>query len=182
MSKEQTALRQAHIDTKQHCDDLEAQIRIIREELTESLGMLMKRDGELATTKKTLEKTTADLEVTTEELATTTQMHTEEKVLREAHAETEEQLDAVAQGLRNVAAESVVDVRGLWEKVERKERVRAQNAGAVRDHADILVEGTDALVTGLAEFVGVQAKITGSMHARTENFRESELQVRYSTV
>lgn len=176
MSKEQSALRQAHIDAKQQCDDLEAQIRIIREELTESLGMLMKRDGELASTKKTLEKTAADLEATTEELATTTQMHVEEKVLREAHAETEEQLDSVARGLRNVASESVADVRGLWEKVERKERVRAQNAGAVRNHADVLAEGTDALAAGLAEFVGVQAKITGSMRSRMEDFRESELQ------
>jgi len=177
MSAEQQALQQAHTDSKQLCDTLEAQLRVLREELTESLGMLMKRDGELSQTRKTLEETTERLVTTTERLEAVVRLHTEETVLREAHAETEERIDSVAQGLRNVVRESVQDVAGLWGKVDRKENVRMGNARVVKRVVGGLEEDLEGFNKGLEEFMDGQSHFTGSMRQRMESFREEELQV-----
>lgn len=177
MSAEQTALQSAHTESKQTCDTLEAQLRVIREELTESLGMLMKRDGELSLTRKALETTTEKLESTTEKLDTAVQLHQEETVLRAAHANTEERLDSVARGLRSVVQESVQDVDGLWGKVDRKEGVRKHNAKAVKKSVHNLDEEIESASRGLEEFVQGQTRFAGSMRERMEAFKEEELQV-----
>ncbi|KAG8815317.1 kinesin motor protein cin8, partial [Serendipita sp. 399] len=93
MAADHTAVQQAHLEAKQQCDTLEAQLRVIREELTDSLGMLTRRTNELTTTKKSLEQTSADLAATNVELSNAVQRHTEETILREAHQQTEERLD-----------------------------------------------------------------------------------------
>jgi kinesin family member 11 len=174
MSSEQTALQQSHLESKQQCDQLEAQLRVIREELTESLGMLMKRDSELTTTKKTLETTTQQLVTTSAKLDEAVVLQHEEMVLKEAHKETEERLDQIAQGLKEVAHESTAAVKGLWGKVERKEFVRTENAQAVKEGAMSIGEKTMALNSSLEEYMGTQTKITSSMKARMEQFKKGE--------
>ncbi|KAG8855775.1 kinesin motor protein cin8 [Serendipita sp. 411] len=175
MAADHTAVQQAHLEAKQQCDTLEAQLRVIREELTDSLGMLTRRSNELTTTKNTLEKTSAELAATNMELSNAVQRYTEETILKEAHQQTEENIDSVARGLKNVAQESVGDVKGLWDKMERKERVREDNALAVVDHTAQIRDKTVALTTGLDEFVGIQTNITKSMCSQMEQFKENEL-------
>ena len=117
MSAETQALQDSNEEYQRRCETLEAQIRAVREELTESLGMLMKRDAELKETKETLRITSGELQVTNEDLKNTKAAHAEEVVLREAYQYSEERLDRVATGLKDTVKRSVADVGGLFDKL-----------------------------------------------------------------
>lgn len=117
MSTETQSLQDSNEEYQRRCETLEAQIRAVREELTESLGMLMKRDTELKETKETLRVTSGDLQVANEDLKNTKVAHAEEVVLREAYQRGEERLDRVATGLKDTVKRSVADVGGLFDKL-----------------------------------------------------------------
>jgi kinesin family member 11 len=108
MSSETQALQDSNEEYQRRCETLEAQIRAVREELTESLGMLMKRDTELKETREKLRITSGELQVTSEDLKNTKVVHGEEGILREAYQRGEERLDRVATGLKR---------RGCWRLV-----------------------------------------------------------------
>lgn len=117
MSTETQALQDSNEEYQRHCETLEAQIRAVREELTESLGMLMKRDAELEETKETLRITSVELQVANEDLKNTKVAHAEEVVVREAYQRGEERLDSVATGLKDTVKRSIADVGGLFDKL-----------------------------------------------------------------
>lgn len=117
MSAETQALQDSNEEYQRRCETLEAQIRAVREELTESLGMLMKRDTELKETKETLKITTVELQATNEDLKNVKVAHAEEVVLREAYQRGEERLDRIATGLKDTVKRSVAEVGGLFDKL-----------------------------------------------------------------
>lgn len=109
----QTELQEA----KKQIGLIESQMRAVREEFEQSIGLLMKRDEELAVTKGKLEHTKETLSHTEGRLQETTSMLDEEIIVRSAHQDTELKLNLVAKNLKDVATESLRDIGGLFEKL-----------------------------------------------------------------
>lgn len=111
-------LRQTELqEAKKQIDIIESQMRAVREEFEQSVGLLMKRDEELKVTRGKLEKTTATLGHITGQLEETKVALDEEVVVRQAHQDTEEKLNRVAEELKNIAAESLHDIGELFKKL-----------------------------------------------------------------
>lgn len=111
-------LRQTELqEAKKQIEIVESQMRAVREEFEQSIGLLMKRDEELKETKGKLEKTKATLVQTEGQLRETKVALDEEVVVRQAHQDTESQLNIVAEELKDVAAESLRDIGGLFQKL-----------------------------------------------------------------
>jgi kinesin family protein 11 len=117
-------LRQTEVlESKKQIQIIEGQMRAVREEFEQTIGLLMKRDEELKVTKGKLEKTEATLTRTEDELQETKVALNEEVIVRKAHQNTEENLNVVAEGLKGVAAEGVQDISGLFNKLGKKRNV-----------------------------------------------------------
>ena len=104
-------------ETKKQVEIVESQLRNVREEFEQSIGLLMKRDGELKETKEKLTKTEGDLVVKDGQLQAAKGALEEEVVVREAHQETEAHLHTVATELKDVAHQSVNDLTKLYSKL-----------------------------------------------------------------
>ena len=104
-------------ETKKQVEIVESQLRNVREEFEQSIGLLMKRDGELKETKEKLTKTEGDLVVKDGQLQAAKGALEEEVIVREAHQETEAHLHTVATELKDVAHQSVNDLTRLYSKL-----------------------------------------------------------------
>jgi kinesin family member 11 len=96
---------------------VEAQLRDVREEFEQNIGLLMRRDAELKVTKEKLAETEGTLERTEGELGITKVALEEEVVVRKAHQSSEVALDKAAQSLRSTAQTSLADLNGLFDKL-----------------------------------------------------------------
>jgi len=113
-------LRQTEIaEAKKHVEIVENQMRVVREEFEQSIGLLMKRDAELKDTKEKLQETKQDLVQREGELCETKVALEEEIIVREAYQDNESTLDAVAGGLKTVAQDSIRDISGLFAKLRK---------------------------------------------------------------
>lgn len=111
-------LRQTELqEAKKQIEIVESQMRAVREEFEQSIGLLMKRDEELKETKGKLEKTEAALSQTEGQLQETKVALDEEIIVCKAHQNTEVKLNDVAEELKNVAAETLRDIGGLFQKL-----------------------------------------------------------------
>lgn len=111
-------LRQTEVEeAKKQVEMIESQMRSVREEFEQSITLLMKTDGELKSTKEVLRTKDGELQKKKEELEITKVALQEEEVVRKAHAATEDVLDVVALGLKQVAKESTNDVSALFGKI-----------------------------------------------------------------
>lgn len=111
-------LRETEIgEAKKQVEIIENQMRMVREEFEQSIGLLMKRDAELKETKQLLDDTEEELTERKEELRGVKIALEEEVVVRQAHQKTEDALDTVAGGLKYIAKESIQDVSALFQKL-----------------------------------------------------------------
>jgi kinesin family protein 11 len=111
-------LRQTELqEAKKQIGIIESQMRAVREEFEQSIGLLMKRDEELKDTKGKLEVTSAALNRTQEQLQEAQVALDEEVVVRKAHQDTETKLNLVAEELKYVATESLRDISYLFKKL-----------------------------------------------------------------
>lgn len=111
-------LRQTELEeAKKQVEVIEKQMRAVREEFEQSIGLLMRTDSELKETKATLQLREEDLQRTGVELEETKAALDEEVIVRKAHATQEEVLHVIAKDLRRVVQESTNDVAGLFAKL-----------------------------------------------------------------
>lgn len=111
-------LRQTEMEeAKKQIELIESQMRSVREEFEQSMTLLMKTDGELRETKEKLRTREGELEERKVELKGVQLALEEETIVRKAHAESEDNLDSIAGGLRKVVEESTSDVAGLFNKL-----------------------------------------------------------------
>lgn len=96
---------------------VETEMRGVREEFEQSIGLLKSREGELKQTREILATAEKTLEQREEELTLVKGALEEEVVIRKAHQSTEVSLDGVAIGLKKVAGQSLQDVGRLFEKL-----------------------------------------------------------------
>lgn len=96
---------------------VEGQMRSVRDEFEQSIGLLKIREGELKETRRKLGFAETALEKKEEELVNVQGALEEEIIVRQAHQETEVALDRVASGLKKVVNHSVNDLVSLFQKL-----------------------------------------------------------------
>lgn len=111
-------LRQTEAEeAKKQVEMIESQMRSVRDEFEQSIALLMRTDGELKSTKERLRNKEDQLQQKEEELGVVKVALEEEEIVRRAHAGTEDALDNIAKGLKQVVEESTRDVSGLFGKI-----------------------------------------------------------------
>lgn len=104
-------------EAKKQVDIVESEMRAVREEFDQSVGLLMRTDAELKSTKERLRDTETDLQETQREFRAIQIALKEEIAVREAHEATEEALNNVATDLRGVVQSSLQDLNNLFDKL-----------------------------------------------------------------
>ncbi|KAF5365630.1 hypothetical protein D9758_003326 [Tetrapyrgos nigripes] len=170
-------LRQTEIaEAKKHVEIVENQMRVVREEFEQSIGLLMKRDAELKGTKEKLQETEQELNDREGELRQTKVALEEEVIVREAHQDTEATLDAVAGGLKTVAHDSIRDISGLFAKIQRKTSVLNSNSNAVTIQGNTLIAIYQAMFQTLDDFVGSSSQHSAKLHENVQLFHKDQSQ------
>ncbi|KAG7092477.1 hypothetical protein E1B28_008829 [Marasmius oreades] len=147
-------LRQTELqEAKKQVEIIENQMRAVREEFEQSIGLLMKRDAELKETKEKLEVTESELFEKGAELQGAKVALEEEIFVRQAFETTEDALDSVAHGLKLVAHNSIQDLGGLFDKLHRKSSVLDSNSQAVEVYGKTITSAAGILSLRLDEFV-----------------------------
>ncbi|KII88479.1 hypothetical protein PLICRDRAFT_161615 [Plicaturopsis crispa FD-325 SS-3] len=176
MSTEQEMRQTECEEAKKQVDIVESQLRAVREEFEQSIGLLMKRDTELKETKDRLRNTEGELEVTTGQLRVVKSALEEEVVVRQAFQDNEAVIDGVAGGLKKVAKESVGDLGNLFSKLERKTSVFSSNSKAVLKHGKTIASEAHNLSTKLDEFIKTSTQNTLKLRAEAKQYQTKELQ------
>ena len=182
-------LRQTEVEeSKKQVEIIESQMRSIREEFEQSIALLMKTDGELRNTKEKLRAREGELVVKEGELNNVKTAFEEEVVVRKAHALTEETLNDVAVGLKQVVQESTSDVSGLFGKIggsaatcfndpltqsllDRKMQEFERNSKAIRGQSSLLESETRSFMSSVDTFVKSSEQSLAKTKTMTDSFQ-----------
>ncbi|KAJ7172431.1 P-loop containing nucleoside triphosphate hydrolase protein [Mycena filopes] len=164
-------MRQTELDeAKKQVEIVEGQMRTVREEFEQSIALLKKREGELKETRDQL-KETEDSELTIVQGALE-----EETVVSQAHQKTEGKLNGVALGLKVVVRDSIKDVGGLFDKLERKSSILNTNSQVVLTQGKVMSSATIALSRKLEEFFKTSSQSTTKLRTEAKQFEAKELE------
>ncbi|KAF7294898.1 Kinesin motor domain-containing protein [Mycena indigotica] len=170
-------LRQTELEeAKKQVEIVEGQMRNVREEFEQSIGLLKKREGELNETREQLKEAEQALENKNEELNRALLALEQESIVRQAHAETEERLNDVAVGLRGVVRETIKDVDSLHSKLSRTSSTLRANTQVVLAQGKSISSSTIALSRKLDEFVKSSAATTSKLRTEAKEFEAKELE------
>ncbi|KAF9580445.1 kinesin motor protein cin8 [Lunasporangiospora selenospora] len=153
---ENTSNKDMVIETQKQAEKANQELQKVEEKFRENLKLLTVAEHRLGVATTELEVKQAELHMTQDELTTTRQSLEEESILRQAHAQTEAKLDAIATGLRSTLTASIQDNEGLHGQLERKIQVEQKNK-----------------VT-LTEFQGRAAALGEELFKRLNVFRKSQ--------
>ncbi|KAG1827268.1 P-loop containing nucleoside triphosphate hydrolase protein [Suillus subaureus] len=171
-------LRQTEMEeAKKQVEIGESQLKSVREEFEQSIALLMKTDGELKQVKGQLKEVEEELEVKEGQLKVAKGALEEEIVVRQAYQVTEERLDGVALGLKQVAAESIDDIGALFEKLQRKNKTFTSNIKAVSSHGRSISSEVQSLSTKLEDFMKTASHSTQTLRAETKQFQTKEFEI-----
>lgn len=141
--------------------------------------MNLKKDNE--GTKAMLDESRDLLDQTEFVLATTRQSLVEETMLRKAHEQTEEQLNAVGSELLSTLSRTVHDVDGLHAKNRRKSDLQSLNRNAWGLSQFQVSEITSLVEARVEEFRLQQEALMAAVSGRMESFVAGELEKLLST-
>ncbi|KAJ7285810.1 kinesin 2 [Mycena rebaudengoi] len=176
LSAEQEMCQTELEEAKKQVEIVEGQMRTVREEFEQSIALLKKRDEDLRETRQRLTETEEVLEAKQAELTHAQSALEEEVVVRQAHQETEGRLNGVAVGLKVVVRDSVKDVGGLFDKLERKSGILTANSQAVLTHGKTISASTSVLSRKLEEFLKSSAQSTLKLRTEAKQFEAKELE------
>ncbi|KAG6900878.1 hypothetical protein C0993_009996 [Termitomyces sp. T159_Od127] len=176
MAAEQEMHKTELEEARKQVQIVEGQMRAVRDEFEQSIGLLKIREGELKETRRKLGNAESALEKKEEELVIVQEALEEEIVVRQAHQETEVALDRVASGLREAANHSVKDLVSLFQKLERKTTVLNSNSQAVLTQGAILSRSSETLSQKLVEFAKFSSQIISTFCTEVEDFEAKELE------
>ncbi|KAG5638375.1 hypothetical protein H0H81_000386 [Sphagnurus paluster] len=164
-------------EAKKQVAIVEGQMRVVREEFDQSIGLLKIREGELKETRQKLVDAESALQEKEEELFVVKGALEEEIVVRKAHQHTELSLDQVANGLKKTVRESVKDIEGLFEKLERKTTVLNSNSQTVLTESTNITQATRTLSQKLEEIAELSVQTLRKLHTETKQFQSKELEI-----
>ncbi|KAJ7343439.1 kinesin 2 [Mycena albidolilacea] len=170
-------IRQTELEeARRQVEIIEGQMRTVRDEFEQSIALLKKHEGELKDVRGQLKETENVLDMRNVELKQVQGALEEETVVRQAHQETEERINGVALGLKVVVRDSVKDVGGLFDKLERKSSILNANSQAVLTHGKTISSSTIALSRKLEEFLKASLQSTAKLRTETKQFEVKELE------
>jgi kinesin family protein 11 len=136
--------------------------------------MTLKKDND--GTKAVLDETKGVLEQTEFVLENTRQSLAEETMLRKAHQETEEQLNATGTELLSTLGKTVHDVGGLHDKNRRKSDLQSLNRNTWGLSQAQVSEVTSMVETRVDEFRSQQQELMTTVSDRMQSFVQGELE------
>ncbi|KAG6909696.1 hypothetical protein DXG01_015897 [Tephrocybe rancida] len=163
-------------EAQKQVEIVEGQMRGVRDEFEQSIGLLKIREGELKDTRRKLEDTEVALEREKGELVVVKGALEEEVVVRQAHQDTEVALDLVATGLKKVAHHCVRDVVSLFEKLERKAAVLNSNSQIVLTQGTNMSKASETLTQKLVELSKISSQTIAKLSAEASNFEAKQLE------
>ncbi|KAJ7774850.1 P-loop containing nucleoside triphosphate hydrolase protein [Mycena metata] len=170
-------MRQTELEeAKKQVGIVEGQMRTVREEFEQSIALLKKREGELKDTRDQLKETEDVLGRKEGELKMVQVALEEEAVVRQAHQATEGKLNGVALGLKVVVRDSIKDVGGLFDKLERKSSILNTNSQVVLTQGKAMSAATIALSRKLEEFLKSSSQSTTKLRTEAKQFEAKELE------
>ncbi|KAF4615319.1 hypothetical protein D9613_003074 [Agrocybe pediades] len=138
-------------EAQKQVEIIENQMRSVRDEYDQSIAVLKRREEELQDTRNKLKKTEETLALKEVDLRNMTDAYEQEVIVRQAHQDTETHLNDVAIGLRNTAEQSLQDLSGVFDKLERKNAVLTTNKRIVSENERLIRAVADSLTKRLAE-------------------------------
>src|SRR5260370_204403 len=120
MEAEQRQIKKQRDDALSAQQELESQLKSLREQSKHHFSQTQKKKAELDAANLALEERTNTLVKTEHELAATQSSLADEVIVRRVHAKNETELDHVATGLKVVANQAVNDANGLLEKLSKE--------------------------------------------------------------
>jgi len=136
--------------------------------------MTLKKDND--GTKAVLDETKGVLEQTEFVLENTRQSLAEETMLRKAHQETEEKLNATGTELLSTLGKTVHDVNGLHDKSRRKSDLQSLNRNTWGLSQAQVAEVTSMVETRVDEFRSQQQDLMTAVSDRMQSFVQGELE------
>ncbi|CAA7271682.1 unnamed protein product [Cyclocybe aegerita] len=161
-------------EAKKQVQIIENQMRAVRDEFDQSIAVLKRREEELKHTRGQLAHTENTLRQREQELQQMATAYEEEVIVRRAYENTEAQLNVVASDLRDVAAQSVQDLGGVFEKLDRKNKVHLSNKRVVSENERLISAVTESLMKQLSELSQLLHATRSNMESETEQFRSSQ--------
>ncbi|KAF7976325.1 hypothetical protein HWV62_7048 [Athelia sp. TMB] len=162
-------------EAKKQVEIVESQMRNLREEFEQSIALLMMRDGELKETKQKLKGTEEELGVKDGQLKVVKTALEEEVILRQAYQSNEGTMHGVAEGLKKVAGQSINDVGGLFDKLDRKNMALKLNTNAVSTHGKDISADARALSSKLEELIKISSQSTSKLRDEAKKYETKEL-------
>ncbi|KAF8342652.1 P-loop containing nucleoside triphosphate hydrolase protein [Cantharellus anzutake] len=175
METEQRHIKKQRDDALSAQQELESQLKTLREQSKHHFSQSQKKKAELDAANLALDERTNTLVRTERELTATKSNLADEIVVRRVHARNEAKLDRVATGLRAVATQAVKDVNGLLEKLDRKSIILSSNANVVKSHGDHLAGEASLLAKELGDFISEQRDMHRNAINRAEEFKATQV-------
>ncbi|KAG9087399.1 kinesin motor protein cin8 [Ceratobasidium sp. 370] len=152
------------------------QCRALREELEAQGGVLVKRTSELVGIRQELDQERQELTSARHELGMLQVEFEEEKVMKQAFEQNELALDRIAGALRDTAKQGVSDIKGLFDKLGRNDRLFAGNAQVLAGFSQKLqTEATD-FNARLDDFLKSHRDVSHRIKSQAEAFQATELE------
>ncbi|ORX88668.1 kinesin-domain-containing protein [Basidiobolus meristosporus CBS 931.73] len=137
-------------------ETIQEQLNSTTEEFKLKMDLLNSTSERLATAEMQLEHTSSTLEETSQNLHDAKQTLEEQKVLTEAHAETEVMLNSLANGLVFSLKRSLEDSHHLHAKIDRKSVIEMENRRLFKEFQQVLTSQAENLEADIEEFKGAQ--------------------------
>ena len=105
------------VEARKQVTIVENQLRNVRDEFDQSIALLKQKEQELHSARSQIQQNEKMLNQREAELRQTIDAYDEEVIVCQAHQQTELTLNNVALDLKNVAAQGLLDIERLFEKL-----------------------------------------------------------------
>ncbi|ORX77302.1 kinesin-domain-containing protein, partial [Basidiobolus meristosporus CBS 931.73] len=163
-------------ELKKSMDSIQEQLTQVTEEFKQKMDLLNSTSERLASTEKELEATSESLQVTSQNLEVTKQTLEEQIVLTEAHMETEEMLNSLANGLVATLKKSAEDCQNLHAKIDRKSAIEMENRRLFKEFQRALTSQCEDLEAEIQEFQHAQTMFVESCISHLNEFMGNKLE------
>lgn len=164
LESERADLRKQVDAHRRAAEVVESRLASMHEQLEQNTAVLARREADAAVTEAQHAARIAELEQALAHAAELSTALQEETQRRQAHAQSEQQLDAVARELRSVAEQATRDVQGLFAKLQRRTDTDQGARAALVAFAEQL-RGVRDVVDASAAHVGAPSVLHDAMDA-----------------
>ncbi|KAG0345628.1 kinesin motor protein cin8 [Podila humilis] len=160
---ESTSNKDLVIETQKQAEKALSELQRVEDKFRENLKLLTATEFKLNQSIADLVVKEQELQESKDELTKTKQDLREESVLRQAHADTEQELKAMMAGIRMDLLKSVTDNKGLHDKLERKTIIEQRNRDALQEFQSKVLHLSGELTDHIQDFSTSHGHMWNSM-------------------